>query len=286
MALFGALTLVTNGGTTVGTMYALASVYPAFHLLVATLYFIGQISILVFFYLFPDGRFVPRWTLVGALTYTGLWAMAIFFSSASLTAPPRVAGAVGGALNLAIVGSVVLAQVYRYRRVSTPTQRQQTKWVVFGLATAIVGFLIAVLLQVTQPSGFISTLITNTAITGFLLLIPIAIGIAILRSHLYDIDLIINRALVYGLLSACVIALYVLVVVSLGTLFQARGNLLISLVATGLVAVLFQPLRARFQKIVNRLLYGERDEPYRVISRLGQRLEATLAPDAVLSIIV
>src|SRR5258708_15393836 len=85
MALFGALTLVTNGGTTVGTMYALASVFPALHLLVVTLYFIGPISLLFFFYLFPDGRFVPRLTLVGVLIYTVLWAMAIFFSSASLT---------------------------------------------------------------------------------------------------------------------------------------------------------------------------------------------------------
>lgn len=286
MALFGAITLVTNGGTTVGTMYALASVVPVFHLPVATLYFIGQVCILVFFSLFPDGRFVPRWTVMCVLIYTVLWAMAIFFSSSSSTAPPRVEGAVGGALNLAIVGSVVVAQVYRYRRVSTPTQRQQTKWVVFGLATAIVGFLIAVLFQVTQPSAIMSSLITNTAITAFLLLIPISIGIAILRSRLYDIDIIINRALVYGLLSACVIALYVLVVVSLSMLLQSSGNLLISLLATSLVAVLFQPLRLRLQRAVNRLMYGERDEPYAVVTRLSQRLEGTLAPEAVLPTIV
>ncbi|HEU5100066.1 MAG TPA: GAF domain-containing sensor histidine kinase, partial [Roseiflexaceae bacterium] len=79
---------------------------------------------------------------------------------------------------------------------------------------------------------------------------------------------------------------YVLVVGYLGTLFQTSGNLLISLVATGLVAVLFQPLRDQLQRSVNRLTYGERDEPYRAISRLGRRLEATLAPDAVLPTIV
>lgn len=92
--------------------------------------------------------------------------------------------------------------------------------------------------------------------------------------------------MVYGTLTLCIVGIYVLVVGTLGILFQARGNLLISLVATGLVAVLFQPLRHRLQRSVNRLVYGERDDPYAVLSRLGQRLEATLAPESVLPTIV
>jgi signal transduction histidine kinase/DNA-binding CsgD family transcriptional regulator len=103
---------------------------------------------------------------------------------------------------------------------------------------------------------------------------------------LWDIDLLINRTLVYGLLTVSIVALYVLVVVGLGTVLQARDNLGTSLLATGLVAVLFQPLRTRLQRAVNRLMYGDRDEPYRVLSRLGQRLEATLAPEAVLPTVV
>src|ERR671910_597126 len=77
-----------------------------------------------------------------------------------------------------------------------------------------------------------------------------------------------------------------LVVVALGALFQAQGNLAVALLATGLAAVLFQPLRMRLQRGVNRLMYGERDDPYAVISRLGRRLEATLAPDTVLPTVV
>jgi signal transduction histidine kinase len=107
-----------------------------------------------------------------------------------------------------------------------------------------------------------------------------------LRYRLWDIDIIINRTLVYGILTVSIVGLYVMVVISLGTLLQGRGNLFISLLATGLVAVLFQPLRELLQRGVNRLFYGQRDEPYRVISQLGQRLEATLAPDAILSVIV
>src|SRR5829696_4088322 len=119
-----------------------------------------------------------------------------------------------------------------------------------------------------------------------LLFVPIVTYIAILRHRLYDIDVFINRTLVYGALSACVIGIYVLAVAALGALFQAQGNLGVSLLATGLVAVLFQPLRSRLQHSVNRLMYGERDDPYAVISRLGKRLEATLAPEAVLPTVV
>jgi len=120
----------------------------------------------------------------------------------------------------------------------------------------------------------------------FLLFVPIFTYIAIVRYHLYDINVVINRTLVYGALTACVVGIYVLAVVALGTLFQAQSNLAVSLLATGLVAVLFQPLRGRLQRGVNRLMYGERDDPYAVISRLGRRLEATLAPEAVLPTLV
>jgi signal transduction histidine kinase len=118
------------------------------------------------------------------------------------------------------------------------------------------------------------------------LLVPISFGFAILRSHLWDIDIIINRTLVYGLLTACIVGIYALIVGMLGMLLQAQGNFLIALVTAGLVAVLFQPLRLYLQRGVNRLMYGERDTPEKVISRLGRRLEITLAPEAVLPTIV
>jgi hypothetical protein len=119
-----------------------------------------------------------------------------------------------------------------------------------------------------------------------LLLVPVCTYIAILRYNLYDIDVVINRTLVYGALSASVVGIYVLAVGGLGALFQAQGNLGVSLLATGAVAILFQPLRGKLQRGVNRLMYGERDDPYAVLSRLGRRLEATLAPEAVLPTLV
>jgi signal transduction histidine kinase len=164
--------------------------------------------------------------------------------------------------------------------------------VVFGVTAAFLSFFTLVSLPALISSSFLDktsllrNVIVNLGMSISMLLIPVSIGVAILRYRLWDIDLIINRSLVYSTLTASVMSLYVLIVGYLGTRFQTGSDLIISLVATGVVAVMFQPLRERLQRGVNRLMYGERDEPYRVISRLGQRLEATLAPDAVLPTIV
>jgi signal transduction histidine kinase len=106
---------------------------------------------------------------------------------------------------------------------------------------------------------------------------PAAAGIAIVRHRLFDVDLLINRTLVYGALTTCVVALYAFFVGALSLLFQSSGSPVISLVATGLLAVLFQPLRERLQRGVDRLLYGAREDPYAIISRLGQQLHETSA---------
>jgi signal transduction histidine kinase len=109
---------------------------------------------------------------------------------------------------------------------------------------------------------------------------------SILRYRLWDIDVVINRTLLYGALTTLVIGMYVLIVGGLGILFQSQGNIAISLSAAGIVAVVFQPLRERLQRGVNRLMYGERDEPYRVLTRLGQQLETALEPSAALPLTV
>ena len=177
-------------------------------------------------------------------------------------------------------------------------ERQQLKWFLYAgwPAVAFFSFILDSFRRLYFPylefldSTFIpfQWIFTYTYyIPAFaLLFVPVLTYIAIVRYHLYDIDVVINRTLVYGALSACVVGIYVLMVVALGALFQARGNLAVALLATGFVAVLFQPLRGRLQRSVNRLMYGERDDPYAVLSRLGQRLEAALAPDAALNTVV
>ena len=187
----------------------------------------------------------------------------------------------------------LIVQVYRYRYHSNATQRLQSKWVVFGMIAATLGVLglayNTALPGAKLPSGFptmLFDLIGYPVIQLFMLFLPLTIAIAILRYRLWEIDIIVNRTLVYIALTVSVIGIYVIVVGALGTTIQGRSNLLISVLATGLVAVLVQPLRDWLQRGVNRMMYGERDDPVTVLSQLGQRLEGTLAPDAVLPSLV
>ena len=254
-----------------------------------SLSFLGYLCLSLFYYVFPTGHFVPRWVrwvFFLMLIYEGITTFFPFASFNPFYTYPLL-------FNLALIGQVgsfIAAQVYRYRRVSSPVQRQQSKWVVYGLSLAWGGYLLLLNLKLVFPTIYLTSPLVNViagiALYGFVLLVPFFIGLAIVRSQLWDIDILINRTLVYSILSVCIVGVYVLVVGGLGTLIGTSGNLLISLVATGLVAVLFQPLRAVLQRGANRLLYGQRDEPYSVITQLSQRLEGTLAPDAVLSTIV
>jgi len=196
MALFGAFTLLVFGGAAgSGTMHELADAHPVFRLPVYLLDYVGQVSFGVFFYLFPDSRFVPHWTRWLAAVAALLWATTIFF-------PGSVLDLFGGPLFIVFIGSLLFAQVYRYRRASSPAQRQQTKWVVFGSVVALVGFSVVIVLGLLVPairdSGPLGELVGDTLIYSFISLIPLSIGVAILRSRLWDIDIIINRTLVYG----------------------------------------------------------------------------------------
>jgi len=162
--------------------------------------------------------------------------------------------------------------------------RQQIKWMIFP-----VGLYAIFLLLFTIGMGNVNEIIVKVGIALGQLAVAgmvIAVAFAIFKYRLYDIDLILNRTLVYGTLTACVIGLYVLVVGALGTLLQAQGNLIVALLATGLVAVLFQPLREWLQRGVNRLIFGERDDPVEALSRLGESLETALPTEKVLPVLV
>lgn len=291
LALFGSLTLLLFGvpGMNDVAMAALVAVSPAWQIPVSGLIVLGDIGLLVFFCLFPNGQFVPHWTRWLALGWIAFRLPAILFP---LSPFDTEAGPWAGLLWSLFLGGLIVAQGYRYRYVSNPTHRQQTKWIVFGLTLAIGGFLIVVFgLPLLSPSFHLDlsapyTWVAITVIDLLWLLIPLSMALAILRYRLWDVDLIINRTLVYSALTASIAGLYILVVAGLGAVFHTTGSLLVSLLATALVAALFAPWRDRLQRGVNRLLYGQRDDPYAVLTQLGHRLEATLAPQAVLPTIV
>jgi signal transduction histidine kinase len=295
MALFVALTLVLMGTNFSPVNYLLAIALGSTSLwgiLITCLQTLAWSSIVFFFALFPDGRFVPRWTR---------WLLPLYLVSlVPLSLPSSWSSAQGQWSPLlfawpimASIIALLLAQLYRYHRVSSAVQRQQTKWVLFGLivvvptdAANILPALFFPALNQPGPAHVVYTLLSEITLPCVFLFVPLSICFAMLRYRLWEVDLVINRTLVYGLLTASIVALYLLVVVGLGTLLSALGNLFFSLLATGIIAVLFHPLRERLQRAVNRLMFGEREDPYRLLARLGQRLETTLAGESVLPTIV
>ncbi len=277
MALLGALAVVASvaiNGNVLSMDMSSALGWIAMGLFV----FAGGLYLLILSFSL-DGRFVTRWAPLLLLC----WAVAVIHYFVFMNYVYSLVWSAALVL-------LLIAQAYHHRMAASPLQRQQSKWFIFGGCVELiisVGILAPLLFFPSLgQNGSFYQLVNALVLIVLSFIFPICIGIGILRYRLYDIDIIIRRTLVYGILTVCVVGVYVLVVGGLGALIGTSGNLLISLLATGLVAVLFQPLRAWLQRGVNRLLYGQRDEPYTVITRLSQRLEGTLAPDAVLSTIV
>ena len=268
--------------------------------------------------LFPDGRLLSRrWRIVAWAALCG--AALTVLSDAFFPGPLSIHGYVENPLGVMVVigGGLTTYDLFAALRILASAllvasglaalfslglrlqrargdERQQLKWFLYAAvpATAALSVFSVDVMIVNYTAGFLfdsahilsgeASYASSYVAVFALLVLPVFTYIAILRYHLYDIDRLINRTLVYGALTACIVGIYVLAVGGLGALFQARGNLAVSLLATGVVAVLFQPLRSRLQRGVNRLMYGERDDPYAVLSRLGRRLEATIAPESVL----
>jgi signal transduction histidine kinase len=185
---------------------------------------------------------------------------------------------------LCIVASAVSA-IQRFRR-SHGVERLQMKWLAAAGAGAALAYLLlfwAVAIpfapQETLPTW--AVVLQDVAAFSFVL-IPIAIGFAVLKYRLYDIDVVINKALVYGAMAAFITAAYVAVVVGIGRAIGSTRNLALSIAATALVAVAFQPVRQRVQRFANRLVYGKRATPYEVLSEFSGGMAQTVATEEVL----
>jgi signal transduction histidine kinase len=151
--------------------------------------------------------------------------------------------------------------------------------VAYGAAVAAASFALSSLMDIAGIESVWSR--TVLPLIAFMT-IPVAVGVAILRHRLFDIDLVIRRTLVVGILAGVVTALYVAIVVGIGTLVGSRGNLALSIVATALIALAFQPLREWARRFTNRLVYGKRATPYEVLSEFAERSAGTYSIDEVL----
>ena len=252
----------------------------------------ANVIMILFLYLIPNGRFSPRWAYIPLV----VTILLINVLTLEINGVIPISSQVISVLYVVMVGLVLFGgslQIYRYRRDANSVERQQTKWIILGVVSYVFSVITWVLIfggALTIPPGT-PRLLANVGgwifITCFaLLILPVAITIAILRYKLWNIDIVINRALVYGGLTLGVVAVYVLLVGGLGLLFQTRGNLVISLLATGFIAVAFNPVRERLQHGVNRLIYGQRDDPYAVLAQVSRQLQRSAVPSETLTSMV
>jgi signal transduction histidine kinase len=198
---------------------------------------------------------------------------------------PLGVAAAGGALkvletagSLALMGFVaasLVALALRFKG-STGATREQVKWLLYAAVMAAVTLVFA-----GVASGVLNELSFYLAVAG-LLAIPVAVAVAILGHDLLDIDAVINRTAVYGVLTLGVGAVYVLVAAGFGTVIGERLPVGVSLVATAIVAVVLVPLRGVLQRVADRAMYGERHDPYRALTGLARELAAARLPGEVL----
>jgi hypothetical protein len=237
-----------------------------------------------FFLIFPSGKFVPRWSRWCVL------AAAVGIAVVTAPAIARVQPAPDAAQPIGVV-SLVLgagAQVYRYRRVSTPTERQQTKWIVFGLAACIALFagllLLDLLVTVLAPSLRHSQVDGNLIPGGLWILgvtfIPVCIGIAVLRTHLWDIGLVISRTLTYAVVTALLVGVYAGLVV-LATRVLPFHTAVAVAVSTLVAAAIFNPLRHRVQHAVDRRFNRARYDADQAVAVFAAGIRDAADPDTV-----
>jgi hypothetical protein len=279
MALLVATMLIVWGplnGLLVLTPSATEGMYPVVQMtLGSVLTYVGYMTWMLFFYLFPSGRFVPRWTrwlALGWALFSGSWIFTPF-------GPPSWPPLLFNAAVLVLWGSFPVAQVYRYARVSDPIQRQQTKWVVFGVAGAVAGVLTTIFTMGAAvdlpPEAVGQRMLSMLLMDAFVLLIPLSIGVAVLRSRLFDVDVLINRTLVYGALTAALALVYVTGVVVLQYLFRTLtggGSQLAIVASTLAIAALFQPLRRRVQAFIDRRFYRKKYDAAKTLAQFSSKL--------------
>jgi signal transduction histidine kinase len=242
------------------------------------------------FLLFPNGRPASsRWRWVGWTAGIGLGLIVLGAGVGGALAPPRVLMSetpvgfspvaeatvmVGFFVVLVASVAAVSSLVVRFRR-SSGDERQQLKWMAFAASFALIAILVQ-FFPAVLPEAF------GLLMAVGLLAVPVASGVAILKYRLYDIDLVINKTLVYGALAVFVTLVYIGIVVGIGALIGSRGNLFLSILATAVIALAFHPVRQWAGRLANRVVYGKRATPYEVLSHFSQRMGGRYSADEVL----
>ena len=240
--------------------------------------------------LFPTGALLSRrWRPVAwaAAAAIAAWALGNAFAPTLISAgSPPVRNPVGGAGAALIVATglaAIVSLVFRYRRAGT-VEREQLKWLVYAGGLIVAAVLAEIPVDKILSPGAAATNLQNAISSGAVALVPMAIGIAVFRYRLYDIDVVISKTLVYGSLAVFITGVYVAIVVGIGSLAQhgVRPSLALSIVATAVVAIAFQPVRERVQRLANRLVYGQRATPYEILADFAGRMAGAYAAEDLL----
>ena len=278
MALLVSFTLVFIGGLLFTfSNDAVDRTYPQLVPVGGGMLIVGLVALAALFYLFPDGKFVPqwaRWVLAPSL-------MAILLAEAPLL-PSEVGDSVALVATLVLGFTGIFFQIYRYRRVSGPIEQQQTKWVLFGglmavTAIIVVWSVVAAAFPPEKPSEsrIYALVITGPVLSVLLFLIRLSFAVSILRYRLWDIDIFVNRALVYSTLTATLGGTYFGTVVLLQAGFRAttgQESTLALVASTLAIAALFQPLRRWIQGVIDRRFYRRRYDAARTLTGFSARM--------------
>jgi len=289
IALFASLSLMTFGTLSLPpSLPALADQFSSVWLPIHLLALIGTVALYIFYLLFPNGRFVPRWARWAAVLFAThevfywLFPRSIFNIARSF---PFLDFAVLTTFACIAIGS----QMYRYRYVSSPAERQQTKWVVFGLVSAGLGAIAFELSIPGSPLGQFGPLLAlalEAGLFGSLLLIPLSIGVAIVHDRLWDIDIVIRRTLVYGILTASLALVYFGGVAVAQAVFHAftgqeRQPQLAVVVSTLVIAALFNPLRGRIKSLIDKRFYRSKYDARKTLEAFSATLNQETDLDAL-----
>jgi two-component system, NarL family, sensor kinase len=249
----------------------------------AAVSWVGTLPLLaVLVLIFPTGRPPsPRWRLVLYAQLVAIAALAVLVAIAPGGVPLQPLAAFFGVVLLGTGMLAAVSQVVRWRA-ATGAERAQLRAFAVLAAVLALSYVVAGLLKLSGSQGgwwpTIDALSYLTLIAG----LPVAVGLAVLRHRLYGIDPLVNRVLVWATVSAVLLGAYLVVIVVVTVLLGgSRSPAPVALVAAAVVALALAPVRARAQRLVDRLMYGDRGDPVRILRALGARLSATVAPDEV-----
>lgn len=289
-AIFFSVAMITYGPYITGSLDALLTLHSHWRLLIGLAQALGIGCAVLSGYLFPDGQFVPGWTRLLALLWISLTVIWLLVPGFPLTfADPYTVSFPSFLVLMGWLLSTLLAQAYRFWQASNPFQRRQTKWVLLCMTTTIMTYGFYYVLSVFF-SPFPQTLSTPGLFYAFLgvplfyLSLPISpliIFRSMWRYHLFDMEMVINRVLVYGTLTIVLALLYAGSIFTVQYVFQnLAGSSQLALIGSTLgIAALFHPLRTRIQHEIDRRFYRRKYDATRILAAFGATLQTELDLD-------